>query len=62
MEKSFLNINNISFSYGNIQILRNITISVKPGEILGIIGANGSGKSTLINVISGVLKPTAGTI
>lgn len=62
MEKTLLNINDISFSYGTNQILKNISVSVKPGEILGIIGANGSGKSTLINVISGVLKPNSGTI
>jgi ABC-type polysaccharide/polyol phosphate transport system ATPase subunit len=42
--------------------LRNINISVKQGEILGIVGRNGSGKSTLLKVISGILTPTEGTV
>ncbi len=57
-----LNINEISFSYGTNKVLDNISLSVEPGEILGIIGANGSGKSTLINIICGILKPTNGSI
>tara|TARA_B100000029_G_scaffold508085_1_gene594178 strand:+ start:505 stop:1293 length:789 start_codon:yes stop_codon:yes gene_type:complete len=62
MEKTLLNINDVSFSYGNNEILKNISLSARPGELLGIIGANGSGKSTFINVISGLLKPDRGTI
>lgn len=42
--------------------LRNISLSVKRGESLGIVGVNGSGKSTLLKVIAGVMKPTSGTI
>lgn len=42
--------------------LENITIEVKQGERLGIIGGNGAGKSTLLKVISGILKPTQGRI
>jgi len=42
--------------------LINISLCVKKGEILGIIGSNGSGKTTLLKVISGLVKPSAGTI
>ena len=41
--------------------LKNVSINLKKGEILGIIGLNGSGKSTLLKVIAGVLEPTEGT-
>ena len=42
--------------------LKNINLSVKKGEILGIIGRNGSGKSTLLKIISGILTPTTGQV
>jgi ABC-type polysaccharide/polyol phosphate transport system ATPase subunit len=42
--------------------LRDINLDVKPGEVLGIIGHNGAGKSTMLKLLSGILKPTSGTI
>ena len=42
--------------------LTDVSFSVKKGEILGIIGYNGAGKSTMLKVISGIMKPTTGTI
>lgn len=42
--------------------LQNITLNVKPGEVVGLIGSNGAGKSTLLKLVSGVMKPTKGTI
>jgi len=48
--------------YGQVQILRDIDINVKEGEIVAILGSNGAGKSTLNNNISGIYKPFAGHI
>jgi lipopolysaccharide transport system ATP-binding protein len=42
--------------------LRNVSFSVEPGEILGLVGPNGSGKSTLLQVVSGILQPTTGRV
>jgi lipopolysaccharide transport system ATP-binding protein len=42
--------------------LRNVSFSVEPGEILGIVGPNGSGKSTLLQIASGIIQPTSGRV
>lgn len=42
--------------------LKNVSFTVRPGEVLGIIGRNGAGKSTILKVISGILKPTEGSV
>lgn len=57
-----LKINDLHVSYGGIRALKGISLEVKEGEIVTIIGANGAGKSTLLNSISGFLKPTKGEI
>jgi branched-chain amino acid transport system ATP-binding protein len=48
--------------FGALRALSSVSLSVQPGTILGMIGPNGAGKSTLINVITGHLRPTAGTV
>ncbi|MDG6228723.1 MAG: ABC transporter ATP-binding protein [Candidatus Thermoplasmatota archaeon] len=55
-------INNVSFNYGKIPALRNITLSIPAGSLIGMIGPNGSGKTTLIRCLCGLVKPSGGTI
>ncbi|RJF69766.1 ABC transporter ATP-binding protein [Rhodopseudomonas palustris] len=57
-----LKIEGLSAAYGKVQALRDVAISVQPGEIVAILGANGAGKTTLLNTISGVLPITSGQI
>jgi iron complex transport system ATP-binding protein len=54
--------NSLDVFYGYRQILKEINLEVKPGEVLAVIGPNGSGKSTLIRVSSGILIPQRGSV
>jgi ATP-binding cassette, subfamily B, bacterial PglK len=60
----YLEFKNVSFKYLNTKkyILRNTSLKIKKGEIIGLKGESGSGKSTLINLMLGLLKPTYGEI
>jgi simple sugar transport system ATP-binding protein len=53
---------NVGKNYGKIVSLKNISLEIGANEIVGLIGDNGAGKSTLIKVLTGVEKPTSGTI
>jgi branched-chain amino acid transport system ATP-binding protein len=55
-------IENVHAAYGAIVALRSVSLTVHEGETVGVVGANGAGKSTLLKVITGVLRPTEGTI
>ncbi len=57
-----LKINNLESGYGKIKALFGIDLEIKQGEILALIGANGAGKTTFLKTISGLIRPTAGTI
>lgn len=57
-----LNVEQIDVYYGHIQALKGVTLDVRHGEIVTLIGANGAGKSTLLKTISGLLKPNRGSI
>jgi len=57
-----LEVANLTSSYGRIEVLHGVSLTVAAGEIVTIVGANGAGKTTLLRAISGVQPITAGTI
>jgi branched-chain amino acid transport system ATP-binding protein len=57
-----LNIDGISVSYGNVQILWNVSLDVGEGAIVTVLGPNGAGKTTLVKTILGMLHPNSGSI
>lgn len=52
----------VVMDFSGLRALDTVSLSLKKGEIVGLIGPNGSGKTTLVNVLSGALKPTSGTV
>lgn len=57
-----LSLKDFSVSYGQIKVIRNINIDVNPGEIVALIGCNGAGKTTILRTISGLIRPSSGTV
>ena len=57
-----LRVENIDVHYGKLQALRGLSLEVKTGEAVGLLGANGAGKTTLLNTLSGFLKPSTGKV
>jgi branched-chain amino acid transport system ATP-binding protein len=57
-----LKINNLNVHYGRVHALKDVSLDVKDGELVTLIGSNGAGKSTLLMTISGVKKPTSGAV
>lgn len=57
-----LNIENINVFYGRIHALRDVNLTIAPGNIVSMVGANGAGKSTLLMTLAGVLKSKSGSI
>jgi zinc transport system ATP-binding protein len=57
-----ISVENISFQVNGLEVLRNISFAISPGDFLALIGPNGSGKTTLIRIILGILKPTGGRV
>ena len=66
MNKIMVSLKDVSFNYhtleGETQALKNISFDVYEGEFVGIIGPSGCGKSTLLSIISGLLKPSKGSV
>ena len=58
----FLEIDQLTMQFGGLVAVNNVSISIKKGEIHGLIGPNGSGKTTIFNVLSGYYKPTGGKV
>jgi ABC-type branched-subunit amino acid transport system ATPase component len=59
---SLLRIENVYAGYGKLEVLRGVSFSLNPGELVTLIGPNGAGKSTVLKVISGFLFPATGRI
>ncbi|MBS0517863.1 MAG: ABC transporter ATP-binding protein [Proteobacteria bacterium] len=57
-----LDLRNVDAGYGGFQALFDVSLTVKAGEAVGVIGPNGAGKTTLMRVISGLIRPSAGSV
>ena len=57
-----IDVNGVSLTIGTSRILRDVSLTAGPGEIVGLIGRNGSGKTMLLRCIAGLVRPTAGTV
>src|SRR6516162_6523961 len=57
-----LEIRGLSAGYGGVQILRDVSLTVRGGEIATLVGSNGAGKSTLLNTVCGIIRPLSGHV
>jgi branched-chain amino acid transport system ATP-binding protein len=57
-----LRIENLSVSFGGLQALKNLSLEVPEGKIVGIMGPNGAGKTTFFNLVTGVYRPSSGSV
>jgi branched-chain amino acid transport system ATP-binding protein len=62
VEQAALRIDNLTVRFGGLVALDAVSLSVDPGEVVGVIGPNGAGKTTLFNVACGFVRPTTGTL
>src|SRR5213083_981574 len=61
-DMALLELKNLSVRFGGLKALTDFNFSLDPGQLLGLIGPNGAGKTTAFNVVTGMYKPTAGSI
>jgi len=62
VDANILEMRGVSMYFPGIKALDKVDLSVRPGEVHALIGENGAGKSTLVKVLTGLYKPTAGSI
>ena len=62
MSTAVLEVDNLSRAFGGMQAVNGVTFALTPGEIVGLIGPNGAGKTTLVNLVTGVVSPSSGTV
>jgi len=61
-EKAFLSLTDVSKAFAGVQALDRVSIEIRPGEVVGLVGENGAGKSTLIRILAGVYRPDNGAL
>jgi branched-chain amino acid transport system ATP-binding protein len=59
---SSITIENVHAAYGSVRVLEDVSVSVRPGETVALLGTNGNGKSTLMKCVMGIVRPIAGRI
>jgi phospholipid/cholesterol/gamma-HCH transport system ATP-binding protein len=62
MSQNHVEVENVAFSYGDLEIFRGLSLAIPRGKVVGILGGSGSGKSTLLKLIGGQLAPSRGRI
>ncbi len=62
MSSPILKVQNVSKTFGDFVALKDVSLSIQPGQTLGLLGVNGAGKTTLLNIILGLITPTTGKI
>ncbi|MBV8467078.1 MAG: ABC transporter ATP-binding protein [Burkholderiales bacterium] len=61
-EKKLLEVKGLQVAYGGIKAVKGIDLEIRQGELVALIGANGAGKTTTLKTLSGMIRPTAGTV
>ncbi len=59
---NIVEVKNLSLNFGGVKAVQNVSLTIEKGGVTSIIGPNGAGKTTFFNIISGVYKPTSGTV
>ena len=59
---AILELENISKHFGAIQAVNDVSLTLEPGEVVGLMGDNGAGKSTLVKIVAGDYRPSHGTM
>lgn len=59
---SRLTLEHVSHSYGSVDVLHDLNLDVRPGEVVVLVGPSGCGKTTILNLLSGFIKPMSGTV
>ena len=62
MSEDAIRVEGISYAYGDVKAVDNVSFTVAPGEVLGFLGPNGAGKSTTIKLLTGQMRPQSGEI